>query len=89
MDKQLEDMKSMLWAQQKWPGIYYFKFIVPNDPVKLEAVKQLFADQDKITYRVSRDIRYIAISCKQMMEHPDSVLAIYSAASAIEGVMAL
>lgn len=89
MDKKLEDIRSMLWAEQKWPGIYFFKFIVPNDKEKLDIVRGLFQSQDQITYRTSKDIRFIAVSCKQMMNNPDDVLAIYKKASEVEGVIAL
>jgi len=89
MDETLENAKSILWAQQKWPGIYFFKFIVPNDKEKLEQVKKLFQFEDHITYRTSRDIRFIALSCKQEMKNPDEVLEIYRKAGEIEGVISL
>ena len=89
MDQALEDAKSSLWAQQKWPGIYFFKFIVPNDQAKLEQVKVLFRQVDQITYRTSRDIRYIGVSCKQEMKNPDEVLEVYRKAGLIEGVIPL
>ena len=89
MDEKLENIRSMLWAQQKWPGIYFFKFIVPNDKEKLDIVRGLFRLQDQITYRTSKDIRFIGLSCKQMMDNPDEVLAIYKRAKEIEGVIAL
>ncbi|HWS01072.1 MAG TPA: hypothetical protein VN249_10680 [Prolixibacteraceae bacterium] len=89
MDEALEKAKSILWAQQKWPGIYLFKFIVPNDQVKLDLVRKLFLSQDQITYRTSKDIRYIAISCKQEMRNPDEVLSVYQKAGEIEGVISL
>ncbi|MCX6220081.1 MAG: hypothetical protein NTZ69_03750 [Bacteroidia bacterium] len=89
MDEALEKAKTILWAQQKWPGIYFFKFIVPNDKVKLELVKKLFLHEDQITYRTSKDIRFIALSCKQEMKNPDEVLEIYKKAGEIEGVISL
>lgn len=89
MSTDIEKIKSMLWAEQKWPGIYFFKFIVPNDKVKLEQVKKLFKFEGDITYRTSRDIRFIALSCKQEMINPDEVLALYRKASEIEGVISL
>lgn len=89
IDKELENIRSMLWAQQKWPGIYFFKFIVPNDSEKLDLIRGLFYLQDQISYRTSKDIRFIALSCKQMMNNPDEVLAIYEKAKAVEGVIAL
>ena len=89
IDKELENIRSMLWAHQKWPGIYYFKFIVPNDKVKLDIIRGLFLLKDEITYRTSKDIRFIALSCKQLMDNPDEVLALYKKAKEIEGVIAL
>jgi hypothetical protein len=89
MDQELENAKSILWAQQKWPGIYFFKFIVPNDKVKLELVRKLFQFEENITYRTSKDIKFISLSCKQEMKNPDEVLAIYQKAAEIEGVISL
>lgn len=89
MSGDIDKIKSMLWSEQKWPGIYYFKFIVPNEKEKLEQVRKLFRNEVDITYRTSRDIRFIALSCKQEMKNPDEVLALYKTASAIEGVISL
>ena len=89
IDKELENIKSLLWAQQKWPGVYFFKFIVPNDKEKLDIVRGFFRLKEEITYRTSKDIRFIALSCKQMMNNPDEVLAIYEKAKEVEGVIAL
>ena len=89
MDEALENAKSILWAQQKWPGIYFFKFIVPNDKVKLDLVRKLFQSEDQITYRTSKDIRFISLSCKQEMKNPDEVLEVYRKAAEIEGVISL
>ena len=89
MDADLEKVRSLLWAEQKWPGIYFFKFIVPNDKVKLDQVKKLFQHEDQISYRTSKDIRYIALSCKQEMKNPDEVMEIYKKAGEIDGVIAL
>jgi hypothetical protein len=89
MNDELENARSILWAQQKWPGIYFFKFIVPNDKEKLDQVRKLFQFEDHITYRTSKDIRFISLSCKQEMKNPDEVLAIYKRAGEIEGVISL
>jgi hypothetical protein len=89
MNSELENARSILWAQQKWPGIYFFKFIVPNDKEKLDQVRKLFQFEDHITYRTSKDIRFISLSCKQEMKNPDEVLAIYKIAGEIEGVISL
>ncbi|MEI6277514.1 MAG: hypothetical protein WCP08_16055 [Prolixibacteraceae bacterium] len=89
MDQALENAKTILWAQQEWPGVFYFKFIVPNDKIKLDLVRQLFRFEEHITYRTSKDIRFISLSCKQEMKNPDEVLEIYKKAGEIEGVISL
>lgn len=75
--------------EKKWPQLYYFKFIVPNDNGKIESVKGLFSDPSKITYNTSRDIRFIGISCKELMPDAESIIAIYEKASLVEGLIAL
>lgn len=89
MTDDIEKAKTILWAQQKWPGIYFFKFIVPNDKVKLDQVRELFPPEAAFTYRTSKDIRFIALSCKQVMANPDEVLAIYKKAGKMDGVIPL
>ena len=75
--------------QKQWPLLYYFKFIVPNDKVKIEQVKLLFPDPSMITYNTSRDINYISISYKQYMPDAESIIEIYQRASSVEGLIAL
>jgi len=69
--------------------LYYFKFIVQNNQEKLNQVKELFLDPSAITYKTSRDIRFIGMSCKQWMPDPESIMAIYEKASKVEGLIAL
>ena len=85
----IENARTILWAQQKWPGVYLFKFIVPNDKVKLDQVRKLFQSEEEITYRTSKDIKFISLSCKQEMKNPDEVLEIYRKAGEITGVISL
>jgi uncharacterized protein len=89
MDDTLFRLRAILMEEKKWPQVYYFKFIVPNDNEKISSVKSLFADPSKITYNTSRDIRFIGISCKEVMPNPESVIAVYEKAGTIEGLIAL
>jgi uncharacterized protein len=89
MDNRLLELRTILMEEKKWPQLYYFKFIVPNDNEKIESVKDLFSDPAKITYNTSRDIRFIAISCKEIMPDAESIIAIYERASLVEGLIAL
>ncbi len=49
----------------------------------------LIADPEAITYKTSRDIRFIGMSCKQWMPDPESIINIYKQASQIEGLISL
>jgi len=89
MDESINKLRELLADNKEWPMIYYFKFIVQNDQEKLNQVKELFADQLAITYNTSRDIRFISLSCKQMMPDAESILEIYRKASLVDGLIAL
>jgi uncharacterized protein len=89
MDDRLLKLRAILIEDKRWPQVYYFKFIVPNDNEKIIAVKRLFTDPSKITYKTSRDIRFIGISCKEIMPDPDSVISVYEEASRVDGLIAL
>lgn len=89
MDERLVKLSEILQNEKVWPQLYFFKFIIPNEKEKLESVRNLFAYPDKITYRTSRDIRYIGVSCKEWMQTPEAIIAIYEKAYSIQGVIAL
>jgi len=89
MNENLYKLRQILLEQREWPLLYYFKFIVPNDKTKIEAVKLLFLDPSRIEYKTSKDIHYIGISCKQYMPDADSIIEIYRKAGLVEGLIAL
>ena len=69
--------------------VYYFKFIIHNNQQKLDQVKELFADPSSITYNTSRDIKFISLSCKQLMPDAESIIAIYEKANLVDWLIAL
>jgi len=89
MNENIDKFRELLAGQKEWPTLYYFKFIVQNNTEKLNQVKELFADQSAITYKTSRDIKFIGLSCKQWMPDPESIIAIYKKASEVDGLIAL
>ena len=89
MKDNLDNFRDLLAENKEWPMLYYFKFIVSNDQKKLDQVKELFADPSAITYRTSRDIRFISLSCKQYMPDPESIISIYKRAGFIDGLIAI
>ena len=89
MNNNIDKFRELLAGQEHWPMLYYFKFIVQNNPEKLNRVKELFADPAAITYKTSRDIKFIGLSCKQWMPDPESIIAIYEKAATVDGLIAL
>jgi len=89
MSDNIDKFRELLAENKEWPMLYYFKFIVHNNQEKLNKVKELFADPSSITYKTSKDIKFISLSCKQMMPDPESIVAIYEKASLVDGLIAL
>lgn len=82
-------LRQQLLESGNWPTLYMFKFIVPNKDDKMNAVKNLFPENTDFAYKTSRDIRFIGITVKIMMQTPDEVIEIYSRAQGIQGIMTL
>ena len=89
MKENIDKFRDLLSDNKEWPMLYYFKFIVQNNTEKLNQVKELFADPSTITYKTSRDIKFIGMSCKQWMPDPESIITIYEKAKIIDGLIAL
>lgn len=89
MSDNIEKFRDLLSKNTEWPMLYYFKFIVQNNQEKLNQVKELFTDQSAITYNTSRDIKFISLSCKQLMPDAESIIAIYEKANLVDGLIAL
>ena len=89
MNDNIEKFRELLSKNTDWPMIYYFKFIISNSQEKLDQVRSLFADPSAITYNTSKDIRFISLSCKQLMPDAESIIAIYEKASLVDGLIAL
>ena len=82
-------IKQHLIESTQWPSVYMFKFIVPNNENKLNAVKNLFPEETEFSYKTSRDIRFIGVTVKMMMHSAEEVIDIYSRAQGIKGIMSL
>jgi len=89
MNDNIEKFRELLSKNTTWPLLYYFKFIIHNNQQKLDQVKELFADPSAITYNTSRDIKFISLSCKQLMPDAESIIAIYEKANLVDGLIAL
>ena len=89
MRDNINKFRELLSENKEWPLLYYFKFIIHNNQEKLDQVKALFADPSDITYKTSKDVKFISLSCKQLMPDPESIIAIYEKAGLVDGLIAL
>ena len=78
--------KETLDQQHQWPGVYMFKFIVPEG--KEGGISRLFPDT-KLKSKKSKSGKYISLTAEITIESSDQVIKIYKEAQKIEGVIAL
>lgn len=74
---------------QEWPNVYFFKFIVPNNPETIAKASALFDEAVELNLQPSKTGKYVSISAKELMLDVDSIIARYNKSSSIEGLMAL
>ncbi len=77
-------------AQDEWPLVYLFKFIVPADNERIAQLEELFnTTEAQVTMRTSKKGNFVSISAKEMMISPQKVIERYKEAAKIEGVISL
>jgi putative lipoic acid-binding regulatory protein len=81
-----ENFKELLNKEYTWPAVYSFKFIVPQKNV--EEVTKLFP-ADSTKQNPSKNGNYVSVKAKVEMPSADAIADIYTAASNIEGLIAL
>jgi putative lipoic acid-binding regulatory protein len=85
-----ERLRGELEKSNQWPSLYLFKFIVPTDRDKIEAVENAFNGLGAvITTNKSKNGTYTAVSVNVQMESPDHVIEKYLAVYEIEGIISL
>ncbi|CAM3419557.1 DUF493 domain-containing protein [Flavobacterium longum] len=94
MDKDREAfflrLKEELAGSADWPALYLYKFIVPTDRDKIEAVENAFDGLGAvITTNQSKNGKYTSVSVNVEMRDPDHVIEKYLAVYEIEGIISL
>ncbi|MEI7508477.1 MAG: DUF493 family protein [Flavobacterium sp.] len=92
MDKKTEEfyirLKEELNNTSTWPSEYLYKFIVPTDAKKIEAVENAFDNMGAvIKTQQSKAGKYTSVSINVLMETSDSVVEKYLEVSSIEGII--
>jgi uncharacterized protein len=92
MDKKTEEfyirLKEELSNTSAWPSEYLYKFIVPTDAKKIEAVENAFDNMGAvIKTQQSKAGKYTSVSVNVTMESPADVVEKYLEVSSIEGII--
>ncbi|MEO9531467.1 MAG: DUF493 family protein [Crocinitomicaceae bacterium] len=88
MSDKYEKLRELL-AEQKFPLLYPFKFIIKEDNAKLIQIKQVFDETAEYQVRKSKNGNYSSITIRQMMLSSDEIIAKYEQMTGIEGVISL
>jgi len=84
-----EKLKELLAQNKKWPMLYMFKFIVPNEGGKVQQVVDLLPKHGTVSYKHTKNLKYVSVTCKVSMKSVNSIIDVTSKVAAIDGVMSL
>ncbi len=85
----LEGLREQLLKTKKWPLRYMFKFIVPNSDGRVDRVVALLPDGGTNSFKPSKDLHYVAVTCVALMGSPDEIIELTRRATEIDGVISL
>lgn len=89
MSKDFEGLREKL-AEQSFPCVYMFKFIVKTELSKMAKLESLFdANTAEISRKESSKGAYVSLTVKEVMMGVDEIIEVYEKVSKIEGVIAL
>lgn len=81
-----QSFKEKLEAQNSFPTLYMFKFIVPSGN---ETAVAALLPNNKMTIKNSSKGKYVSATIKAMMPNSEAILDVYEKAAEIEGVISL
>jgi len=84
-----EKLRDLLSKNEVWPSLYMFKFIVPNNGDKVKQVSALLPANGKISYKHTKNLTYVSITCTAVMESVDSIIEVNTRATSVSGVIML
>jgi len=85
----LSSLEIALRKSKDIPGIYMFKFIIPNENEKRAKVMALFDDTSNVLFKESSNNKYVSITSKEVMLTVEDIIEKYKLALQIEGLMIL
>jgi putative lipoic acid-binding regulatory protein len=88
-EDKFNELRNKLNETQSYPTVYMFKFIMEAEHRIIALVENLFSENAEIYTKESDKGKYISITVKEVMMSTDEIIAIYTKASEIKGVMLL
>ena len=88
-EDRLNELRQRLNETHKWPSMYMFKFILPNDEQKIGQLKRIFSEDVQFNSRLSSNGKYTSITVREIMLNSDAVFDRYLKAASIEGILSL
>ncbi len=83
-------LKKKLKQDTTFPTKYLFKFIVPSEIAKIDAIENLFNHQGAvISKKTSKTGKYTSVSIHIIMKKADDIILKYQQAEKIEGIISL
>ena len=87
-DKKAE-LREKLESFHKWPSLFMFKFIIPNEGEKLMQVKSVFSEKVEFSMKDSSSGKYVSLTVKEMIMDAEAVFDRYERVGKIGGVISL
>ena len=84
-----EKLLKKLEENKRWPLLYMFKFIAPNEEGKVKKVVSLLPKNGEISYKHTKNLKFVSITCKAKMQSAQSIVDITSEITKIEGMLSL
>ncbi|MDA3893328.1 MAG: DUF493 family protein [Salinivirgaceae bacterium] len=88
-NKHYKKLRELLNENKQWPMLYMFKFIVPNSDNKVNIVTSMMPEDGDISYKHTKNLKYISITCKVLMKSAASIIELNEKVGTIEGVISL
>ena len=85
----LNSLREKLMETEQWPSVYMYKFIVPNKDGNVERVVEILPKPSDISYKHTKSLSHVSVTCKAVMESADSIIGIYEKMGSINGIISL
>ncbi len=83
-------LKGSLEETMTFPSEYMYKFIVPNQEIKIDQIKEVFNFAGAvITTKLSKTGKYISLTVLVKVDSSAMIIAKYKEVSQVEGVISL